>query len=82
MLSMNTSTTMGTAVLRGAYLAVGTFLVGFLPAYAVTDELKGPLIAGGMAALFALGFRGGLEGGFDANRQAHNEVRSSDVSGT
>lgn len=69
-LSMNTGTTMGSAVLRSVYLALGSFAVAFLPAWAVTDELKGPIISGGLAALWALGFRGAVEGGFDTSRDA------------
>lgn len=76
---LNSGSTLGTAILRGAYLAVGTFLVGFLPAYAATDDLKGPLIAGGMGALFALGFRGGVEGLSDKSRDERGRVLPGDV---
>lgn len=76
---LNAGSTLGTATLRGVYLAVGTFLVGFLPAWAVTDDLKGPLIAGGMSALFALGFRSGIEGLADSNRDNAGTVLPGDV---
>ena len=76
---MNAQTTFGTALLRGLYLAVGTFLVGFLPAWAATDNLKGPIIAGGMSALFAMGFRGIAEGKYDAGRAAKVDQKPGDV---
>lgn len=76
---MNTSTALGTAILRSVYLAIGMFLLAFLPAYAVTDELKGPLIAGGLSALGALGFRGFGEGIFDEHRNATGDAKPSDV---
>lgn len=76
---MNTSTALGTAILRSLYLAIGMFAVAFLPAFAVTDDLKGPLIAGGMSALGALGFRGLGEGIFDERRNAIGKTSSSDV---
>ena len=76
---MNAQTTFGTALLRGVYLAVGTFLFGFLPAWASTDDLKGPIIAGGMSALFALGFRGVAEGRYDAGRAKRVDQRPADV---
>lgn len=78
MLTLTAGSPLATAMLRGVYLALGSFAVAFLPAYAVTDDLKGPLIAGAMAALWALGFQGGM-GQFDANRAARNDIRDSDV---
>lgn len=78
-LAMTTDGALGTAFLRSAYLAAGMFLIAFLPAWAVTDDLKGPLIAGGMTALGALGFRGLGEGLFDKHRNATGDLRSADV---
>jgi len=79
MLTMTAGSPLATAVLRGVYQALGAFLVAFLPAYAVTDDLKGPLISGALAALWALGFRAGVEGGFDSSRASNNDIRDSDV---
>ena len=81
---MSTGSTMGTAVLRSAYQAVGSGLAVWLITWGTTDDLRSSLIAGGIAALAALGFRGGFEGGFDANRDAKiaegiEEPKSSDV---
>ena len=76
---MNIGSTLGTAILRSIYLAAGAGLVAFLPAYAVTDQLKAPLISGALAALWALGFRGGGEGMYDASRQKAGDVKASDV---
>ena len=76
---MNARTTMGTAILRGLYLAAGSGLLVFLATWATTDELKGPIVAGGISALSALGFRGGIEGKFDAGRDQAGRVLSSDV---
>lgn len=79
MLAMTAGSPLAAAFLRGVYLAIGSFLFAFLPAWAVTDDLKAPLISGGLAALWALGFRGGFEGNFDTNRAANGDLRDSDV---
>jgi hypothetical protein len=79
MLSMTGGSPYATAFLRGLYMALGSGLVAFLPAWAVTDDLKAPIISGAMAALFALGFRGGFEGNFDNQRAETNDIRNSDV---
>jgi hypothetical protein len=76
---MNIGSTLGTAILRSFYLAAGAGLVAFLPAWAVTDQLKAPLISGALGALWALGFRGGGEGLYDAQRQRDDDVKASDV---
>jgi hypothetical protein len=78
-LSMTAGSPIATAILRGAYLATGSGLITFLITWAATDDLKGPIIAGGVAALTALGFRGLGEGSFDTSRAANNDVRDSDV---
>ena len=76
---MNLNSAIGTAILRGAYLAFGSGFLTFLTTWTATDELKAPIIAGGVAALTALGFRGGIEGTFDQKRNATGNVSSSDV---
>lgn len=76
---LNFGTPAVTAFMRGLYLAGGTFAVAFLPAYAVTDSLKGPLISGGLGALFALGFRSGVEGVADSRRNDKGQVKPGDV---
>lgn len=78
-LSMTGSSPQITAMLRALYQAIGqAALVGLLT-WATTDETKTIVVASGVAALTALGFRGGIEGAFDANRARHNDVRDSDV---
>lgn len=76
---MNANTPLGTAVLRGLYNALCTGAVAFLTCYATTDDVKASLIVGGIAALGALGFRGGVEGGLDALRDARGQVLPGDV---
>jgi hypothetical protein len=76
---LNTGTTMGTAVLRGLYNAVGTGAAAFLTCYATTDDAKTAAIVAGITALGALGFRGGIEGAADAIRDARCDVRPGDV---
>jgi hypothetical protein len=78
-LSMTGASPMTTAFMRSVYMAIGAGLVAFLPAWAATDDLKAPIISGALAALWALGFRGGVEGSFDTSRAANNDVRDSDV---
>jgi len=56
------------ALLRGAYNAVGTFLVTWLGALAIGVDMRKAAIAGGLAALAVLGFRGGGEGTLDTSR--------------
>ena len=77
--TMNAGGPLATAILRGLYQALGSGAAVFLITWATTDELKGPLIAGGVAALAALGFRGGVEGAFDQKRNNAGDVRQSDV---
>lgn len=76
---LNDGSTQGTAILRGAYLAIGSFCFGFFPAWAATDDLKAPLIAGVMTALWAMGFRGGIEGRSDTQRDRRGQVLPGDV---
>ena len=75
---MNLASPFGTAILRGAYAAIGTGLMTALVTYAAVDDARGAIVAGGIAALGALGFRAG-EGRYDAGRQARGDVRASDV---
>jgi hypothetical protein len=78
---MNIGSTLGTAILRGIYMAVGAGLGAALPVYAVVDTppWKPIIVAGVGAALVALGFRGGVEGLYDADRQRNDDVKASDV---
>ncbi len=78
---MNTSSTFTTAMLRGLYLAIGAGLSAGLTAYATSDDERAAILTGLITALAALGFRGGVEGGFDARRQANDNVKPSDVNG-
>ncbi len=78
-LTMNSGGTLQTAILRSFYQALGSGASVFLITWATTDELKGPIIAGAVAALAALGFRGGIEGTFDKARNDAGKVRPSDV---
>ena len=79
MLSMTGGSPQATAALRGLYQAIGQAALVALTTWAVTDDVKVIVIAAGTAALLALGFRAGFEGGFDANRAANNDIRDSDV---
>lgn len=76
---MNTASTFGTALLRGIYLAIGSGVLTALLVWATTDEWKPVIIAGGVSALTALGFRAGGEGIYDARRAAAVNQKSSDV---
>ena len=78
---MTLNSPMTTALLRGLYQAIGAFALVFLSTWATTDEIKAPVIAGGIAALSALGFRAGVEGAYDAKRAARGDVRPGDVGG-
>jgi len=76
---MNLNSPMATAILRSVYLAAGSGALVFLTTYAAVDDLRGAILSGGIAALSALGFRGGLEGRYDARRQASGNVKPGDV---
>ena len=76
---MNIGSTLGTAILRGLYLAIGTGLLSGLITYSTTDDAKAAIITGLITALGALGFRGGGEGMYDASRQKAGDVKASDV---
>jgi hypothetical protein len=75
---MNLNGTLSTAILRGAYNAIGTGAFTFLVMWGAVS-LKAAAIAGGIAALGALGFRSGGEGVYDMRRQLAGEVKPSDV---
>lgn len=68
------------AIIRGAYLAAGTFLSAFLSALLMDDDVRKAAIVAGVAAFAVLGFRGGVEGGYDTYRQNHGIVKDADVS--
>ena len=78
---LNARSTLGTAVLRGVYNALGAGAAAFLTCYATTDDAKAALIVAGITALGALGFRGAVEGVSDARRNARGDVRPGDVGG-
>lgn len=65
---MNLGSPMTTAMLRGAYLALGMFGSTFLTVWGTTDDLKAAFISGGIAGFAALGFRVGVEGSVDQRR--------------
>ena len=89
MLPMNTSSTTGTAVLRGIYNFIGTSLAAALSTYIATgavidsvsrsDKIESAAIIGLISGLAALGFRSGVEGSYDAARQRDGDVKTSDV---
>ena len=71
------------AFMRGAYLAVGTFLSTFVSALLMdqSDITRGALIAA-VAAFSVLGFRGGIEGAYDTNRDRNDHRIPGDVTGS
>lgn len=77
--TMNAGGPLATALMRSAYLAAGSGLLTFFITWGSTDALKGPIIAGCVSALSALGFRGMIEGNFDAARNKAGDVKQSDV---
>jgi small basic protein len=79
---MNTGSTFTTAIIRGLYVAIVTGLIAGLTVYQQTDDEKEAAIVGILAALGALGVRGGLEGFYDSTRQAAGDVKASDVQPT
>jgi hypothetical protein len=76
---MNAGSTQATAILRGLYLAVGTFAATFLSVWGTTDDLKAAAISAGIVGLGALGFRAGVEGISDSKRDAAGAVLPGDV---
>lgn len=60
------------AVIRGAYTAIGAGALAFLTSLSVGTDARGALIVGGISALGALGFRGGVEGFVDQKRSNSN----------
>lgn len=83
---MNTGSTLGTAILRGAYNALCTFLVVFATNYLALrgdldrgDSLEVSALVAAIAAMGVLGFRAGIEGRFDAGRSARAAQEPSDV---
>lgn len=87
---MNTDSTFGTAVLRGAYNFVGTAMTAGITCYLAMQGVVGDTVSTGdirevsvltglLGGLAALGFRGGVEGFVDNRRQNKNDVKPSDV---
>lgn len=79
MLSMTGASPIATAWLRALYQAIGQAMFVGLITWSQTDDTKTIVIAAGVAALTALGFRGLGEGAFDNGRAVNNDVRNSDV---
>lgn len=85
-MKMETGSTAGTAVLRGLYNFVAASLLAGITAYmgvgvmitgnmenagvAESDRIVFAVLTGILGGLGALGFRGGAEGLYDANRDA------------
>lgn len=76
---LNTGSTLGTAVLRGIYVAVVAGLIAGITTYQTTDDEKAAILTGALAFLGALGVRGGIEGIADTSRQEKGKVLTSDV---
>lgn len=76
---MNTSSTMTTALIRALYSAVIAGALAGLTASQQGSTDREAIIIGLIAALGILGTRGLAEGAYDANRNAHGDVRASDV---
>lgn len=76
---MNLKGTLSTAALRGFWQAVVQFGGMTFLTYQMVDDWTDALVAGGLAAFLALGFRGGVEGVFDQSRQIAGDVKQSDV---
>ena len=70
------------AFLRGAYIAIGTFLSTFVSALLMdsTDTSRAALVAA-VAAFSVLGFRGGVEGAYDTHRDRNDHRIPADVTG-
>jgi hypothetical protein len=76
---MNAGSPLVAAIMRGAYIAIGSgLLTGLMAAQQGLDD-RGAIIVGGISALLALGFRGGIEGAYDMHRDNTGDVRGSDV---
>ena len=73
------SSPFGAALIRGFVIAVLTGAATTLTTWSQTSDTKTLIIAGGTAFITTFLARSGLEGGYDQNRQAHNEVHPSDV---
>jgi len=67
------------ALLRSLYQALGTFAATFFVMLQLGFDAEAAAIAGIVASLETLGFRGVVEGGYDARRAARGDVRRSDV---
>jgi hypothetical protein len=78
---MLTGSTFSTAILRGFYVAVVSGLIAGLTLYMTDSDGRKAILSGLLTGLGALGVRGGIEGGYDATRQANNKVNTADVQG-
>jgi hypothetical protein len=56
------------AIIRGLYTAVGMGSLMWLTVYSATNDTRAAWIAGALAFLGALGFRGGVEGAIDQRK--------------
>jgi hypothetical protein len=73
------SSPLAAAMLRGLIIGVLTGASTVLTTWSQTSDAKTLIIAGGTAFIATFLARSGLEGTYDQNRQAHNEVHESDV---
>lgn len=76
---MNPGNTWVTAMVRAAYAAIITGAIAGLTASQSGSADRDAILTGVLAALSVLAMRGGLEGAFDARRNAAGDVRRSDV---
>lgn len=76
------SSPLAAATLRGLIIGVLTGASTTLTTWSQTSDSKTLIIAGGTAFIATFLARSGLEGGYDQNRQAHNNVHESDVHAT
>ncbi len=67
------------AILRGIYNALGMFGATFLTTMLTTDSLRDAFIIAGIAFFASLGFRAGVEGGYDSARDKRGDVKPADV---
>lgn len=69
------------ALLRGLYLAIGTFGSTFVSALLMDSNMNKAALVAAVAAFSVLGFRGGVEGAYDTNRDRNNQRIPGDVTG-
>ena len=76
---MNLNSPMATALLRAVYGAVLVFGIAVLTAHQQGQSWDQALTLGGLTGLGVLAARGGIEGRYDAKRQAAGDVKPGDV---